>query len=34
MAENGGHIHVYRPGAGADKALGSSFFINSIVQSI
>ena len=31
---NGGHIHVYSPGAGADNPLGSIFFINTFIQSI
>ena len=26
MFENGGHIQVYSPGAGADKPRGSFFF--------
>ena len=26
MFENNGHIHVYSPGAGADKQLASIFF--------
>ena len=30
MFENGGHIHVYSPGAGADNPPGVIFFINSI----
>ena len=32
--ENGGHIHVYSSGAGADNPLGSNFFINTFSQSI
>ena len=28
MFENGGHIQVYSPGAGADNPLGSNFFHN------
>ena len=32
--ENGGRIHVYIPGAGADNLLGTIVFINSIIQSI
>ena len=26
MFENGGHIHVYSPGAGADNPLGTNVF--------
>ena len=32
--ENGGHIHVYSPRAGADNPLGSNIFINTFSQSI
>ena len=28
MIENNGHIHVYRPGAGADNPMGSNFVRN------
>ena len=31
IVENGGHIHVYSPGAGADKPLGSIYFINTFI---
>ena len=34
MFENHGYIHIYSPGTGADNPLRSSFFINSIIQSI
>ena len=32
--QNGGHMHVYSPGAGADNPLGSNLFINTFTQSI
>ena len=32
--ENGGHIHVYSPGAGADNTLWSNVFINTFIQSV
>ena len=31
---NGGHIHVYSPGAGADYPLGSIVFINTFTLAI
>ena len=32
--ENGGHIHVYSPRAGADNPLGSKHFINTFIKLI
>ena len=32
--KNGGHIHVYSPGAGADNPLGKLFFSDTFIQSI
>ena len=32
--ENGGHIHVYSPGTGADNLRGSNIFISTFIQSI
>ena len=31
---NGGNIHVFSPGTGADNSLGSNIFINTSIQSI
>ena len=33
MFENGGHIHVYSPGAGADNPVVIFFFIITIIKS-
>ena len=32
MFKNGGYVHVYNPGTGAENPLGSILFINSIIQ--